>query len=91
MAVGGNHPGMPHHEPARTIDVREIPRGERHPTILETYEALGPGESMRLIVDHDPVPLRKQMGNRFGDELSWVYVEQGPDTWQVEVQRLTDD
>ena len=82
---------MPEREPAHTIDVREIPKGQRHPLIIDTYEDLGPGESMRLIVDHDPVPLRTQMARRFGDELSWVYVEQGPPTWQVEVQRLTDD
>lgn len=81
----------PHRDPVHTINVRDIPKGQRHPTIMELYEGLGPGESMRLVVDHDPVPLRKQMENRFGDAFSWVYVEQGPEAWQVEVQRLTDD
>ena len=40
-----------------TIDVRQIPPPQRHPTIFQTFDGLTPGLSFILINDHDPKPL----------------------------------
>lgn len=42
---------------AATLDVREMPPGERHPRIFEMLDGLRPGQALRLVNDHDPKPL----------------------------------
>lgn len=43
--------------PATTLDIRDVPPPERHPRIHEAFEALGSGETLRIVNDHDPQPL----------------------------------
>lgn len=42
------------------LDVRGMPKPEKHPTIFRTYDDLHVGESFVLINDHDPVHLREE-------------------------------
>lgn len=46
---------------ATTLDLREIPPPNRHPTVFEAFEELDPGEALELINDHDPKPLFYEM------------------------------
>lgn len=71
----------------RVVDVRGMVPRERHPLIFATFDALQPGESLRLINDHDPKPLHYQFQAERPDEVDWEYVESGPDTWQVRISR----
>jgi uncharacterized protein (DUF2249 family) len=41
-----------------TLDVRNMAPRDRHPTIFARLDALKAGESLRLVNDHDPAPLR---------------------------------
>ena len=43
-----------------TLDVRPMPPAVRHETIFERLDALDTGETLRLVNDHDPAPLRYQ-------------------------------
>lgn len=70
------------------IDVREIPARIRHVTILSILDQLKPGEAVRIVNGHDPLPLRLQMEAVHGAVFSWTYVEQGPDIWQIEIGRV---
>lgn len=76
-------------EPGTTpsIDVRTIARAERHPRIFGMVGALEPGDTFVVISDHDPRPLHYQLEMAFPGELSWDYLEQGPEVWRVEVGR----
>ncbi|MFP5451350.1 MAG: DUF2249 domain-containing protein [Thermoleophilia bacterium] len=69
------------------IDVREIVPRERHPKIFATFEALSPGQSFQLVNDHDPKPLRYQFEAEMPDRFTWEYLEQGPETWRVQIGR----
>lgn len=40
-----------------TLDVREIPPVDRHPTIHDAFDALEPGETLTIVNDHEPKPL----------------------------------
>jgi uncharacterized protein (DUF2249 family) len=40
------------------LDARVIPPRDKHPSIFRTFDALKSGQSMILINDHDPRPLR---------------------------------
>jgi uncharacterized protein (DUF2249 family) len=43
------------------IDVRTIPPRDRHPLIFQHLDELASGNSVRLVNDHDPVPLRHHL------------------------------
>lgn len=68
-----------------TIDVRPMPPRERHPTIFGRLDALSPGETLRLLNDHDPAPLRYQLEAERPGQFSWDVVEAGPEQWAIDI------
>ena len=72
------------------IDVRTIPPRERHPRIFGMVGALAPGASLLITSDHDPSPLYRQIATNFPGEFGWDYLEQGPEVWRVEIDRLQE-
>ncbi len=72
------------------LDVRPIPRGERHPQIFGRFEALSVGGAFELLNDHDPRPLRSQFDAKYADAYSWDYVETGPEEWRVRIGKVTE-
>ncbi|MCB1246359.1 MAG: DUF2249 domain-containing protein [Acidimicrobiia bacterium] len=69
----------------RPLDVRSLEPRERHPLIFQQLDGLGAGETVRLINDHDPVPLRYQLEAERPDQFSWTTVEAGPERWIVDI------
>ena len=69
------------------LDVRVIPPREKHPTIFRTFDGLRSGESMIIINDHDPRPLRYQFAAERPEAFEWTYLAQGPETWRVQIDR----
>lgn len=47
-------------EEAVELDLRSMPPFERHAKIFQAWESLKPGQTLRIINDHDPKPLRYQ-------------------------------
>ena len=74
--------------PPIELDVRPIQPREKHPTIFRTFDSLASGESMLLINDHDPRPLRYQLAAERPDAFEWEYQEQGPEVWRVRISRV---
>ncbi|HEX5436136.1 MAG TPA: DUF2249 domain-containing protein [Gemmatimonadaceae bacterium] len=69
------------------LDVRPIPPRDKHSTIFRTFDSLAPGQSMLLINDHDPAPLRYQLMAERSGQFVWSYQEQGPEVWRVQIER----
>jgi regulator of cell morphogenesis and NO signaling len=69
------------------LDVRELAPRIRHPKIFEAFDALPPGGSFVLVNDHDPRPLHYQFLAERPNAFEWRYLEQGPETWRVEITR----
>lgn len=69
------------------LDVRVIAPREKHPTIFRTFDSLSSGQSMLLINDHDPRPLRYQLSAEHPGTFEWTYQEEGPETWRVRIDR----
>lgn len=65
------------------LDVRDMAPKDRHGTIFERLAELESGETLRLVNDHDPVPLRYQLDAERPGHFTWEYVESGPDRWEV--------
>lgn len=71
-----------------TIDVRAIAPRERHTTIFATFRALGPGDAVEIVSDHDPKPLRDQFQAEAAGNFSWADLERGPAVWRVSILKL---
>ena len=69
------------------LDVRVIPPRDKHPAIFSAFDGLASGQSMVLINDHDPRPLRYQLLAERPDTFEWTYQAQGPEVWRVRIDR----
>ena len=72
------------------IKVTDYPPHLKHKTILETYASLQQSESMLIVNDHDPVPLRFQLESMHKENFEWNYIDQGPTTFQVKITKLNE-
>ena len=72
---------------AKVLDLRAVPRPERHSLVFATFDGLAAGEDFLLINDHDPVPLRRQMEAMLPGQMVWEYLERGPIDFRIRVRR----
>jgi uncharacterized protein (DUF2249 family) len=79
-ATGEAHPG--------DLDVRALPHSARHERIFGMVAQLVRGEAFVLANDHDPKPLRYQLEAQNPGQISWDYLEQGPELWRVQIGRI---
>lgn len=75
-------------ETSNVLDVTTLPPPVRHPTIFEKLDALATGETLRLLVDHDPVPLRYQLDATRPGQFRWEMTEDGPVQWVVDITSI---
>ncbi len=73
---------------SQELDVTVIAPRDKHPTIHRRLDALAVGESLVILNDHDPRPLRFEIEADHPGKHGWKYIEQGPETWRVEINRL---
>ena len=64
-------------ETIHAFDARGVAKRFRHAAIFGALEALSPGERMRFVNDHDPIPLLQQMQARYGDRIEINYLDRG--------------
>jgi uncharacterized protein (DUF2249 family) len=69
----------------QTLDVRPLVPKDRHATIFRLVDDLATGDTLRLVNDHDPAPLRYQLDATRPAQFVWTYVEQGPEQWTVDI------
>ena len=69
------------------IDVRNIPKPERHPLIIKAYEELEIGTGLILINDHVPEGLRVEMVREFADAVGWEPLESAEGEARVRIVR----
>lgn len=70
------------------LDLRQVPRPQRHPLVFAKFDALPVGESFFLVNDHDPIPLNLQMDHMRPGQLAWEYVDRGPDIFRIRIRRI---
>ena len=70
------------------LDLREIMPFERHDLIFQKWDVLKPGETLKIINDHDPKPLRYQFMAEYTDQFEWEYDQEGPKDWIVRIKRV---
>lgn len=70
-----------------TLDLRPLPPFERHEKIFQTWNRLEPGNTMKIINDHDPRPLRYLFEAEQSGKFEWAYEQEGPVDWIVNIKR----
>lgn len=70
------------------LDVRELRKPDKHPTIFARYAKLGVGESFVLVNNHDPKHLRDEFDVDHPGSYGWEYLETGP-VWRIRISKLT--
>lgn len=60
------------------FDARGVAKRFRHAAIFGALDALQPGETMRFVNDHDPLPLLEQLRSRYGERVTIEYRQREP-------------
>lgn len=68
------------------FDARGVAKRFRHAAIFGALESLNPGETMRFVNDHDPLPLLGQLQQAFGEKLGITYVRREPGEIVIDFQ-----
>lgn len=73
------------------MDVRQIPKPQRHPMIFARFDALAAGESFVLVNSHDPIHLRDEFARYRTGAYDWRYLEgsQADRLWRIRIIRVT--
>lgn len=69
------------------LDLRPIMPFERHELIFQKWDTLQPGETLRIINDHDPKPLHYQFAAEYKGQYEWEYEQEGPKDWIVRIRK----
>lgn len=72
----------------KVLDVRELVCGQRHTLIFATFDQLAIGEGFEFVNDHKPTPLYHQFCQRYPNQFSWEYIEEGPEVWRMAIRRV---
>jgi uncharacterized protein (DUF2249 family) len=70
------------------LDLREIMPFERHDLIFRKWDALKPGETLRIVNDHNPKPLWYQFEAEHKGQFEWSYEMEGPQDWIFKIKKL---
>ena len=60
------------------FDARGVAKRFRHAAIFGALDSLQPGETMRFVNDHDPLPLLDQLMQRYGKGVVIEYRQREP-------------
>jgi len=69
----------------KTLDVKELDRGERKDVIFQAIEEIQQGETLRIVVELNPIPLVYMLKARRKFDIS--YEKEGPDEWILRLKR----
>lgn len=76
-------------EPADVeLDVRPMPKQERHPRIFAMFSELPVGGSLTLTSGHDPIPLRREFDVEQPGSFDWNHLSREPGAWQIKITKV---
>jgi uncharacterized protein (DUF2249 family) len=70
------------------LDVRPLPKPAKHPAIFQAYDAVGVGESLVLVNDHDPRHLRGEFEVEYPGGYAWEYLARDRGEWRIRITKL---
>ena len=79
---------QPTQEAIYPFDARGVAKRFRHAAIFGALDSLHPGETMRFVNDHDPLPLLQQLQARYGDAVQITYQQRDPGAIVIDFVRV---
>ena len=70
------------------LDLRKIIPFERHDLIFKKWDALAPGDVLKITNDHNPKPLRYQFEAEMKGQFEWEFEEEGPKDWVFRIRKV---
>lgn len=70
------------------LDLRPLPPPERHRMVHEQLDALTTGETLELVNDHKPAPLRYELEATRPGQYRWIDGDDGPGKWTATITCL---
>ena len=67
------------------LDLRPLPPPERHRRVYEQLDGLASGETLELVNDHPPSPLRHELAACRPGQYEWTDGEAGPGRWTAAI------
>lgn len=72
------------------LDVRDIPKPQRHPLIFRRFAELGVGESFVLVNGHDPKHLRDEFERDQSGAFDWQYEQRKTRLYKIRITRVAE-
>ncbi|WP_200211004.1 DUF2249 domain-containing protein [Micromonospora coerulea] len=69
------------------LDVRDLPHGQRHATVLAALDRLQAGDALVLVAPHAPRPLLAEIDQCYGGAVTTEWLQDGPQVWQIRLSR----
>ena len=76
------------YDEVRELDVRGMPKPQKHPTIFATYAELPVGGAFVLVNDHDPKHLHDEFEADHAGSYSWEYLNREMRDWRIRITKL---
>ncbi|HEY3527983.1 MAG TPA: DUF2249 domain-containing protein [Nocardioides sp.] len=75
--------------PESELDVRQLRKPDKHPTIFAAYDELTTGSSFVLVNDHDPRHLRDEFETDHAGSYEWEYLSREPRNYRIRIGKRT--
>lgn len=75
-------------EPSQELDVRQLRKPDKHPTIFAAYAELPVGDSFVLVNDHDPKHLWDEFEVDHAGSYQWTYLRRERRDWRIKITKL---
>ncbi len=72
----------------KNLDLRGMPPFERHTRILDMWNSLKNGETLRITNDHEPKPLYYLFEAEYKNQFEWKYEQRGPKDWVFRIRKI---
>lgn len=75
--------------PVQELDVRGLPKPDKHPAVFAAYGSLPVGGSFVLVNNHDPKHLHDEFDVDYPGGYEWTYLDRGPKVWRIQIAKRT--
>jgi CRP/FNR family cyclic AMP-dependent transcriptional regulator len=71
-----------------TLDLRGVPTWEHHAQTCKAFEDLTEDQTLCVIYDYEPRPLRRRLQEQFADQFMWLQRRIGDGRWEVALRKV---
>jgi uncharacterized protein (DUF2249 family) len=70
------------------LDLRSKPPWERHDVVLSAFSDLREHDTLQVIYEYDPLPLRRHFEDAYSQRYLWLQRRLGSEHWEVSLRKL---